>query len=492
VTLVGYAAMLGIAAALAWPLRRTALWPVALPVALALGESGFVQTWDLQVQLPGFPVPLGWLDIVFGALVVSWLLVRRVSPADRSRGLPVGLDVAVLVAWFVIVAIAVPLAWVDGGAVKLGIAWTVLSYSYVPLSAAMLYDMLRRTNRAAVQTLLRSLSVVTSVLAVFYILHMLGLSIYDLARVNSTYSYVAGVRRDILTFPVWACLTVPFLLWSERIRFIDSCMVVVQVAAVAASLTRSLVLACLLAVLFIVASRFVAGRRPFEPLLPVGIGAVSAAVLAWSLPGFIDRSLAVLLSRFDELSAGVTSVANVASRLGVGERVSSFLSGWGLWMGAGFSDAALARSQASLGQLLVDDSLWSIVLLRFGLIGVTLVAATIVVGIVSGVVAARRLRREPLAMAAVGTAALVWLAARTAASSEIVNFYPMVLAFILALIMVEARDAWSESDRVLRVLLGRGDAPELPAWVPRGAAAKVAAIALLVIVEFAIGRAIAR
>lgn len=491
-TLVGYVAMACIIAVLAWPLRGTTLWPLALPIALAFGEAGFVQTWDLQVQLPGFPVPLSWLDIVFVALLVAWLLVRRVSRPPKVLAARGHWHAAPLVAWLVMVALAVPLAWIDGGAIKLGISWSVLAYAYVPLSVAILWDVLRRTDRAALWVLLRSLSVVVSVLAVFYTFHMLGLSLYDLAGVNSTYSGVGEVRRDVLTFPVWACVTVPFLLWRERIRLVDGLMIVVQCIAVAMSLTRSLVLALGLAFLLLVVWRVAANRRPFQPLVVAAVGAASFTVLLWTVPAFVARAVDLLSSRFDELAAGVASVPNVVSRLDVGTRISSFLSGWGLWMGAGFSDAAIAQTQANVGRQLVADSLWSLILLRFGVIGVVVIAATLAMGVGTGLVAALKRRREPLAIAVVVAAALAWLCVRTAASSEIVANYPVVCAFLLAIVLVEERGAWSDSREVRRLLFDGGDTPSLPDWVPRSGALKAMALVLLVVVEITLGRAIAR
>lgn len=491
-TLVGILAMLCIAAALAWPLRGTTLWPIALPIALAFSEAGFVQTSDLAIQIPLFPVALRWLDIVFGALVVAWLLVRRLSSAETASPLPVGVDVAALTAWLAIVVIALPLAWIDGGAIKLGISWILLPYCYVPLSTAMLYDVLRRTTRAAMWTLLRSLSVVVSVVAAFYMLHMLGWSVYDLAGVNSTYSSVGEVRRDTLTFPYWAYLTIPFLLWSERIRVVDACMIVLQITAVATSVTRSLILGCFLAVAFVMVSRLAVGRRPLQPLVPVSIGIAAFAVLESFVPEFVSRRAGVVLSRFDELSAGVGSVPTIAYRLGVGARISSLLKGWSLWMGPGFSDVAQLQTRVNLGKYILSDSLWTVILFYFGAIGVAIVGLTLMVGVGEGVLAVRREREEPLALAAVGTAALLWLIARTVASSEIMEFNPMVCALVLALIMLEARDAWSTSPEVRRLLLERGEARTLPEWLPQGPMLKVALVALAVVAEIAIGRAVAR
>jgi hypothetical protein len=491
VTVAGLVVMSVIAGTLAWSLRRTALWPLALPIALAFGESGFVQTWDFLVQLPVFPVPITWLDIMFVALVIAWLLVRRVAPKPKDPPSLWGFSAAPLAAWLAVVALAVPLAWIDGGVIKFGIAWIVLSYAYIPLSAVIVYDILRRSDRSAVWALLRSLSVIVSVLAVFYTLHMLGWSLYDLAGVNSTYTAVGEVRRDILTFPVWACITVPFLLWSERISLAEGCMIVVQIVAVAMSLTRSLVLACLFAIVFVVVARIAARRRPLQPLVPVSIGGVAFGVLAWSVPGFVTRTAELLLSRFDELAAGVTSVSTITQRLGVGERVSNFLSGWGMWMGAGFSDEALARSEASLGRLLVADSLWSIVLLNFGIIGAVIVALTLATGIAAGIRAAFKRRSEPLSLAIVATAALIWLSSRTIASSEIVTFCPLVCGFVIALVIAEVRGAWAAPQAVHGLLLGRDDAPALPGWLPRGVAIGVA-LAFVVLVEIVIGWVVAR
>ena len=491
-TLVGVLAMGCIAAALAWPLRGTTLWPIALPVALAFGEAGFVQTWDLQVNVSWSPVPFHWLDIVFVTLVVAWLLVRRLSSRGSASPLSAGPDVWILVAWLTMVAIAVPLAWIDGGAIKLGILWTALPYAYIPLSCILIYDILRRSNRVAMWALLRRLSLITSVLAVFYILHMLGWSLYDAAGVNSTYSNVAGVRRDILTFPIWSCVTVPFLLWSERIRVAEGLMLVLQVAAVAVSVTRSLVLSCVFAIVLLVALRLIAERRPLQSLVPLGVGAVVFGASAAFVPGLVSRTADSLLSRFGELSGGVGSVTNVASRLNVTDRVSSFLHGWTLWMGAGFSDAAVAQSQTNMGHLLVADSLWSLVLLGLGLLGTALVALALAVGLGSGIVAARRQRGEPLALAAVGATTLLWLIARTPASSEILITYPIVCAFALALVMVEVRSAWSTAPEALRLLFGRDATPVLPAWLPSDARFKGALVVLAIVAEVAIGRAIAR
>jgi hypothetical protein len=492
VTLLGAFAMLCIAAAIGWPLRGTTLWPLAIPVALAFGEAGFVQTWNLSVAVPGIPVPLGWRDVVFIALVVAWLLVRRLSPPGKPSPRLVHWDMVPLAAWLALVGISIPLAWIDGGAIKLGIALAVFAYAYVPLCFVFLWDILRRTDRATMWKMLRSLSVIVSALALLYVFHMLGLSVYDAAGVNSTYSVGDGIRRDILTFPVWACITVPFLLWSERISVVEGGMVAVQAAAVAMSMTRSVVLGFALAVLLVVVARFVVRRRPLQPLVPAAVGLAGFGVLAASVPQQVDRIVGALTSRFDELSAGVSSVSTVASRLGVGARVSNFLSGWSLWMGAGFSDAAVSQSQAGLGRLLVEDSLWSVVLLYFGIIGAVVVAGTLVVGVVAGAFAAFNRRAEPLSLAIVGTAALAWLFARTAASSEILTYYPIVCAFVLALITVEARDAWSTSPYARRLLLERDDAPTLPVWARNSTLLKAGAIAVVVGIEIVVGRAMAR
>jgi hypothetical protein len=488
VTLVGVLAMTCIAVAIAWPLRGTDLWPLALPLALALGESGFVQTWNLSIDLPGVPVPIGWTDIVFASLVMAWLLVRRISPVGKPAPRLVHADLIPLAAWLALVAIAVPLAWIDGGAVKIGIAWTVFSYSYVPLCFVLMWDVLRRTSRAAMWRMLRTLSAVVTVLGAVYILHMLGLSLYDAAGVNSTYYFADGIRRDILTFPVWACVTAPFLLWSERIRLMEGAMLVVQAVAVAVSMTRSLVLSLALAALMVVVARVVYRRRPLQPLVPAGVALAGLGGLAVVMPGAISRVLDPLASRFDELSAGVGSVSTIGQRLAVGQRVSSFLSGWSLWMGEGFSDSAVAKSQNNLAQLLIADSLWSVVLLHFGIIGAAVVGATLAVGLGAGVVATHLRRAEPFSMAIVGTAALAWLAARTVASSEIIVNYPIVLAFVLALVTIEARDAWSDVAGARPMLFERGDAPVMPQWMRTSVLVKLVALAVVIAVEIVLGR----
>jgi hypothetical protein len=273
---------------------------------------------------------------------------------------------------------------------------------------------------------------------------------------------------------------------------VEGSMIVVQVAAVAVSVTRSLVLSCVLAIVLLVALRLAAGRRPLQPLVPLGVGAVAFGALALFVPGLVSRVVGSLLSRFSELSAGVASVTNVASRLNVTERVSSFLHGWTLWMGAGFSDSAVAQSQTNMGHLLVADSLWSLVLLGLGLLGMAVVGLALAVGLGAGVIATRRQRGEPLALAAVGAAMLLWLIARTPASSEILITYPIVCAFALALVMVEVRGAWSTCPEVLGLVFGRDATPVLPDWLPRDVRFRSALIVLVVVAEITIGRAIAR
>jgi hypothetical protein len=238
--------------------------------------------------------------------------------------------------------------------------------------------------------------------------------------------------------------------------------------------------------------RIATRRRPLQPLVPVAVGLAGLGTLAIAAPRALGRIVDPLLSRFDELAAGVTSVATMTQRLGVGERVSSFLSGWSLWMGAGFSDAALAQSRANIGSLLVADSLWSLVLLHFGVIGAIVVGVTLAVGLGAGVLATYRRRAQPMSLAIVGTAGLAWLVARTAASSEILTNYPIVCALVLALVMVEARDAWAKAPDARRLLLDRDDAPVLPSWARGNVLLTGGAIAILIVIEIVIGRMMAR
>ena len=491
VALTGLFVMLSIAAVLAWPLRRTTLWPLALPIALAFGEAGFVQTWDMQVEVPYFPFTLRWPDIVFGALVIAWLLVRRLSPPQGGSRWAIGVDEGVVIAWLVMAAVAILLSWIDEGRIMPWITRDVLYYCYVPLGLVILQSVFRRTGREAVFVLLRSLSVVVSALSIVYILHMSGWSLYDRAGVQSSYSALGEVRRDSLTFPVWACVTLPFLLWSERIGIVESVMILLQSAALAASLTRSFVLAGVLAVLLVAVLRVVNRRRPTTLLVPIGFGIAFVGGLSWWAPESLRQSGRLLMSRFDELSRGVASVPNVVERLAVGERVSSFLRGWTLLMGAGFSEAARRQTDLNLGHLLVYDSLWSLVLLTFGIVGAVVVAATLLIGLLQGVSVAFRQRREPLSLAAVGAAALLWLIARTPASSEILSFYPMVCAFAFALVTVEAHSAWSASREVRPLLPDRREADMMLAHLPQGSAfrAMLAVLALTALVL--IGRVVA-
>lgn len=490
-TLAGFTAMLLIFSTLAHATRGTTAWPLALPITLAFGEAGFVQTWDFVAYLPGLPLPIKWLDIVFGATLVAWLMVRRLS-AEEVTGGGLGIDTVVIGAWLLLVAIAVPMAWLDGGALKLGIAWVVLPYSYLPLAAAMLYGVFIRVPRSAVWRLLRALSVVVTVLGGIYVFHMLGPSLYDLAGISSTYSLSEGIRRDSLTFPVWICLTLPFLLWSEHIGVPEGVMIAVQLAAVVASVTRSLVIACVAAIVMLAFSRIVMKRGPQELLVPALLSGLGAAVVGWSATSLGARTADVLMFRFAELSGGLSSVPNLVARLRVGESVTGVLGSRSLWMGVGFSDAAIQRAQTLLGQAIVADSLWSVVLLNFGVVGAVVVAAILLVGIGTGVRTMWFHRSEPLALGAVGTAAMIWLSGRTVASSEILAFYPVVCAFALAVIAVEKRDAWSRSDTVLPLAFGRDTGSVVPAWFPHGVSGRTLAIVVGVVLEILLGRGLGK
>lgn len=344
-----------------------------MPIMLALGESVFLQTWNFRLSVPLLPEPLNWRDVLFLATLVAWSALQSARP--RPDSLYPGWDLVggwLLLLWF---AFQTPLSWLVGGEIKIGIALAARGLLYVPLGFLLWADIFRRVTREEVRWLLESVAVLCVPLAGLYALSTLGVRIYEAAGIQSAYYQAAGVRRDILTFPVWAKIALPVLIvWPGKRpvwRFAGAAVILV---ACFLTYTRSIIVPGLAVVL--ICGLLLSGRtkglavswlRPLLLIAAVGLALVVAG-------DYAPQGLQYLAQRFEEIGSSGLGVSTFQARLAWGRTIAELVGRVDPWLGYGFSDQMLGEAFRVGSTMFLSDVLWLPLLLFTGWLGVALTA----------------------------------------------------------------------------------------------------------------------
>jgi hypothetical protein len=416
---------------------------------LTLGESAFIRTWNVSIRLPYVPVPLIWNDVVFGALVISWLYVwqkRRVKTRFAS-----GWDILAVVLFLGLVVAQVPVAWLRDQEIRLGAILAIRSFLYFPLSIFLWADLLRRLARNEIENLLGCLSWVTVGLLGLYVLHMLG---YVTSPVDS--SYYQGVLgstpiiRDALAFPFFTKVAFAYFLTRPRKNAGTLLALGVAFTGVLFSYTRSWVIPAVLMLVVSVLYLAVVQQRLRMALGQVAVlGAMGAFVFAGATMLF-PVNVGFAVDRLREIGVQGLNTPNLVSRVETMGIVARYVGTVDPIWGAGYSVATARDLQAISQGRLIGDAVWPALLLPLGWSGVISFGLILFVMLLVAGSGAVKKRNDGTPLLTIGLLLIiVWDILRTVSSSDILTIYPVGEALIFALVMVESRSLWSSNPLTL-------------------------------------------
>ena len=425
-----------------WRLRSARLaWLAGFVVATCAGAA-YLPSDTFSLALPGLGIPLRWADVCFFALTVAWIAIR----AEHRRPAPLILTVGgmSLVLWVAWVGLQVPLAWVDDGAVKLGVPLAMRYWLYVPLGAFMLVDIFRRRTRSEAAAFMDVVGAVAVFLGVLYVCSALGLPVYPSSKLLLQQTEVGSITRGYITFCYWTVVAVPWYAAKSRMTIWSVLALAVLATTAVLSYSRGLVISLTLAGLV----------AAVLPAMAHGSGAkmarrFAAAVVVVALLGTLAVLVAPQNVKYVGIRFGSAFVERGAtpsmqqSRVGAFASVSRSLGMQGRLTGLGFSRKGAATIEALSGRLILGDSLWTVTNAQLGFLGVTVLACCVGAFVLTGISAVRASWHSDMRIEAAMLAAIVGVAMRTFSGSEWVIGAPVASGLVLALLMASRQKAWA-------------------------------------------------
>ena len=429
-------------------LRTNPLVLVGIPLTLALGEAGFMRTWQFSMRVPLFPYALEWPDIVFGALGVAWVYVRQKRPEAQSLKWSVDLGVALFLLGLMF--LYVPMAWLDDQALKLGVFWAVHKFVYFPLSIFVWLDLFRRVTREETDRLLETMAFVTVPFAGLYTLSSVGVPIFPDIIWSPTFIGSAVIVRDFLTFPIWTRFALAYFLTRPRQTVISLASIGILSSAIVLSYTRSWVIPAL--VLFGIAAFYIiAIRRQFTfAITRIASIAVVLAGVASALLMLFPENLTYAFDRVVEIQTQGFYSGNVLARTSVFDEINAYVLSADPIFGAGFGEQKGAEAAVLSQTYLVGDMMWTVILLVMGWIGITAFGILFAIfGLRAFWIMLDAHNEMRARFGAIFFMVISWDVIRVFASAEYLQLQQTSSALGFALIAIEARRLWAENPKTI-------------------------------------------
>jgi hypothetical protein len=444
---------LSLAAFFIWQVFRNRMMIVLLPLIPLFGRSAFLDIlgWvgPLHMTLP---------DLMFAAELVAWFWVRVQRPTGRP--LPGGyLPVAVLALLGLCVVGAVT-SIAQGYEVTKTLR-EFLNYSFTWFGFFLWVDILRRFTRDEAWQVVRAVVVVSVPLLALYCLSALGVHIYPWAPYFETTVGSSRLVRDFATLSPFVFWVVAYYVLRPDRGLYGSIGLMLAVAAIMLSFTRSLILALAAALTWYLLLVLLSPRRRAERLRRL-LGIVSLCVASVLVLALISPAADTLLtSRMKSLRANGLSDENVAARIEKISQVDVVVQREGRWFGAGLLPAQvfLTPGPMYVRGVVLGDIMWARLYLNLGISGVLAVIAVLGGYLLTSLGCALSSDAEKRRVGAFQAMLAIGFILLTSVGG---GFYggSAALAMGLAMVFVEQRALWLRSSPVSEGLMAASSAGE--------------------------------
>jgi hypothetical protein len=420
--------------------RKTPLCFAVFPVILSFGESGFMNSWNFRLNLPGFPVTLIWQDIVFITLGLAWFYVIKRRPNYLSGKL--GLETGATLMLLLLMLIEIPATWLNIGAIWPSVFFNIRFYLYFPISIYLWIDILRRFTAEEVYLFVQSIAIVTVPIMGLYALSSVGYSVFPYVGINTIIIGTGTSLRDNLTFPVWSGLALSYFLSKQKKELSGAIALIIILFGIFFSATRTLFgITAILIVVSIVALRIKKQSLMSAMFSYIVILLAGVALLIITYPLFPDN-VRFVLSRLDEVLKTGLETANIMSRTNSFLAISSSTQQYDFVLGGGFAIQGASSYQAATAGYVMGDMFWTTVLFYFGWLGIVLFSLFYFSFMFASLSIVFNGKMSATPTSIIILLLFFWNLFRTFASSASLTIYPVSETLIFALITVEKRDLW--------------------------------------------------
>jgi O-antigen ligase len=367
-----------------WRSLRQRVFVLGIPFLMFMSYSVFFD------KMKPFWVPqrIDPVDHLMVWLVITWLLyfdlllprhARRVRER-RPFGPPLASGeeaVLVAIAAYVVLQIGLTTLRYTG----FGSAVTeAKSFIYLLLGYFLLRGIFCHAARKDTLDFLAAVVVVDAIAGGLYVLHQgLHKTIYIATENQSIVFNGQHLTRSFYFMPQFLLLAIPYCVARRRLGPFWLGVLIVTLAAVWVSYTRSLLVIAFVEIAVVLGLRLVKAREAWPALKRAGQIVAVVAVCAVAAFALLPTQSDYLLSRLRQAvsGGGPTHATNVVTRINEERATYRFISSQDPWLGAGFTSTS---QDPHLGQVegMASDLVWVSTLYRLGLLGVIAVVCLFV------------------------------------------------------------------------------------------------------------------
>ena len=377
---------------MAWLLRHTKLFLLAIPIVMSMKESAFIGASHFSFYLPGLPVAINYDIFLLFVLTVTVILIKHQSKSVHAvRRCVKGDLILKLVKIFIAFSvIQVLIFWVGNMNLQLGLLFTLLSYLFPFLSILLWLQIMCLSTDKEVLVLINSITLITVILGILYVLNSSGLEIYPFEIYRELSFQAKTIIRDFSTIPPWLSLSLATLLVRDNLR--SGLGLLILVTVIIFTYTRSILLSFV--TIFIVYSFII---NNYKKLLKRYI--VLAFLFSIFFFVFGDKlvdDIDYLSGRFDDVSDTGIPESSLGKRLDTIDYLFSnpSLSAVIFGMRANIHEYGTGFDYSDAPTSISGDSTWSSIIYYGGIIGFVLLLSIYIASLLPFLLQARDIKRK--------------------------------------------------------------------------------------------------
>jgi hypothetical protein len=358
---------------------RQRVFLLGIPFLMYMGNSVFFE----NAKIFWVPARLAPSDLVMLWLAITWVIYfdlllppfRRSEPRPKLFGPALSSPEEYVLGGFVLLAVLqIGLTAIRYGGV--GASLTELkAFVYLFVGYFLLRGMLCRAGRPDTLDFIKSLVVVNTLAALFFIAHQgLHLPIYVATEYQTITFMGQRITRSFYFMPQLLSLAIAYVFARRTWSIFWIGVVLVTLAALWVSYTRSLLVIAVAELVVVLGVRLFKARQ--GGIVVRRVAALAAIVLVFGVVVYtvLPVQSQYFLSRIGMAtsSGGLTGDPNLQNRVEKMKLIYSWIGADGRYVGDGFASTSQDPNVSNV-KLMSSDLVWVPVLYRFGLAGVALV-----------------------------------------------------------------------------------------------------------------------
>ena len=377
---------------MAWLLRRTKLFLLAIPIVMSMKESAFIDAYHFLLRFPGLPVALNYDTLLLIVLTIAYILFKHQSKSSYSmrRRIKGGLTLKLIIIFIAYSFIQVLIYWVGNMNLQLGLLFSLLSTLFPFLTILLWLQIMRFSTDEDLLVLINSITLISVILGILYILNSSGLEIYPFETYWEFSTQTVTIIRDFNTIPPWLSLSFATLLIRNDLR--SGLGLVILVIVVIFTYTRSILLSY--AGMFVVYLFIVSNYKKI--LKKYTVLAFLFAIFFFIFGDKLADNIDFFGGRFDEVSDTGIEESSFGKRLDTIEYLFDNPSLMAIIFGkrANVQEYDTGFDYSGAPTSIYADSTWSNIIYFSGIVGFMLLVLIYITTIIPLLLPARGLKRN--------------------------------------------------------------------------------------------------